>query len=119
MSLAVFLAGGEIRLRFLYEAAVRVRSLSLFFQALVAAERAAEQARQAQTEYEQHVEAERETKRATAERRAETERLVAEAAREEERRHQAELQRQAALRRPRVVDCTRRRAAMKDWPLFL
>jgi len=81
------------------------------------AERAAEQARRAQEDYERHLEAKRETKRLTDERRAEAERVAAEAAEVKERQRVAEEQRRAALRKP-LDDDNSRSVTIKDWPLF-
>jgi len=67
----------------------------------VVAERAAEQARRAREEYEQHLEVKREAKRAADMRQAEAARRAAEAAELEERQRVAEEERRAALRKPK------------------
>ena len=81
------------------------------------AERASEQARRAQAEYDRHIEAQREARRLADERRAEAERLAAEAAAEKERRRQEYEWRRAALRKPERDEC-RSASAVEDWPLF-
>jgi len=86
-------------------------------QALLAAEQATERARQAQTDYDNHLAAKREAKRVADERRVEAERVAAKAAREEEIRRQAEEQRKAALRKPNVEECGS--ATVKDWPVLV
>jgi len=88
-------------------------------QVVLAAEQAAERARQAQADYDHYMEVQLEAKRLAEERRLEAERQAVEAAREQTRRRQAEQRRKAALRTAKVLeDETRKYERAKDWAVL-